>query len=363
MASLKSPLALFCLLGALLSGPAAAGPLRDAEVYRAAVKKINEAHLKNPGVTREEELRRKLPASASAALERILREKESPELPAALGKCGEASLDLAMMEDFLKISERLAGLDPAASARLGSAVATSRCVIRGIGPFEPGYLERFGEICEGVLDAYDSVFGFAEYSKVPGKKVRIRVRAVPSITHPPHFAPEFPWHSEVDFPVADTARFTSPTAGGQFLFYGLCHEFGHLVAMWGDPAQMEDHHAWAHYTGTVIVEYLSEKADSLPWMSGLSDVKWRSLKIERAAPENQTVPSFASQGGVMALLIGLHDKLGPRVTGKALNRLEEDKKCRRVNQVRYYSFSDFAKSLKSLAPAEQKTLDGLFRKK
>ena len=37
--------------------------------------------------------------------------------------------------------------------------------------------------------AYDEVFGFAEYSKVPGKKLRVRVHLEERITRPPHFAP------------------------------------------------------------------------------------------------------------------------------------------------------------------------------
>lgn len=246
-------------------------------------------------------------------------------------------------------------VDAAAAAKLGDAVSRPRFIVRGIGNFSPRWLVNFADVCDAVLRAYDEVFGFKEFSKVPGKKLRFRVHLEPAITKPPHFAPEFPWHSEVDFPVADGQDFSSPTKEGHFLLYGLCHELGHVIAMWGDARNMEDQHALAHYTGVVIVEHLSRTAATeVPWLEQARDVKWRSLEIERTLPANRAPPSLASQSGVMALLIALHDAAGPQLIGKALNDLEAAGKCRRINQVRYYTRSDFRKALLAAAPPDKK---------
>jgi hypothetical protein len=352
------------LMWALGAGnPVQGGPLKDAQSYQAAISKINEAHVKQPGKIKEEELRRRLPTIAISALQKVLKTREDPELSGALVMCGEAALDLDLMDHFQQVSDRLAAVDATASAKLGSAVSKSRLIVRGIGSYEPGYLEQFAVVCEGILEAYDRVFGFAEYSKVPGKKLRFRVHVVPAITQPPHFAPQFPWHSEIDFPVVDNTRFTSPTPQGQFLFYGLCHEIGHVIAMWGDLKNMEDKHAWAHYTGTAIVEYLSERTETLDWMKDLRDARWRSLKLERELPANKAVPSTASYASMMALLIALHDSIGPQKIGMALNQMDESKQCRRVNQVRYYSMADFGKMLIRVSPDRKQEIAELFRLK
>jgi hypothetical protein len=353
-------LAAICL--AILTLPGRAGPAQDAAAYAGAVAKINEAHVRQPGKNTEALLAKQMPAAAKSALKRVMDAKDGAELATALLRCGEAALDLDLMEDFQTVRTRLTAVDAAAAAKLGDAVSRPRLLVRGVGEFQSGWLEGFADVCEAVLGAYDEVFGFAEFSKVPGKKLRFRVHLEPAITKPPHFAPEFPWHSEVDFPVADGAQFSSPTAQGHFLFYGLCHELGHVVAMWGDLKNMEDKHAWAHYTGVVIVEHLSTAAKDKPWMQRLKDEKWRSLKLERTSPDNQTPPSLVSQGSVMALLLALHDTVGPKVIGTALNELEAKKKCRRINHVRYYSFADFQKALLAAAPGEKDALTKIFRK-
>ena len=90
---------------------AEAAPDRDAGRYVAAIEKINSAHLKSPGEVTEDELRREIPKSAVSALERVLKSKPAPEIVEALVKCGEAALDLAAMEHFGRIRERLAEID------------------------------------------------------------------------------------------------------------------------------------------------------------------------------------------------------------------------------------------------------------
>jgi hypothetical protein len=339
-----------------------AAPTQDANAYAEGVARINAAHLRQPGKATEPQLAASLPASAKSALKRVLDAKAAPDLAPALVKCGEAALDLDLMQDFTAIRSKLAAVSPADASRLGTAVSRPRFIVRGIGEFKEGYLEQFADVVDATLTAYDDVFGFAEFSKVPGKKLRIRVHLEPAITRPPHFAPQFPWHSEIDFPVADGQQFTSPTSQGHFLFYGLCHELGHVIAMWGDLKTMEDHHAWAHYTGVVIVEHLTKTAKDKPALQALRDARWRSLTLERAIPANQVPPCVKDIGSVIALLISLHDSVGPKAMGLALNRLDEQNKERRVNQVRYYGFADFQKALESVAPDKREAISTAFGK-
>ena len=115
--------------------------------------------------------------------------------------------------------------------------------------------------------------------------------------------------------------------------------------MWGDLQTMEDHHSWAHYTGVVIVEHLANKQKGSPLFQSLTDVRWRSLQIERDLPANRVPASLKSAPGVMRLLIDLHDSAGPRAFGDALNYLDREGKSRRVNRVRYYRFADFRRAL------------------
>jgi hypothetical protein len=327
---------------------------RDAARYVQAINKINEDHARNPGKELEEAMAKKLPADAKSALQRVLQVKPAPAVAPALVQCGEAAWDLDLAEDFNAIRLRLEAVAPGEAKKLGRVVSRPRFVVRGIGDFADGYLDRFAELFDAILVAYDEVFGFAEFSKVPGKKLRVRLHLEPEIKQPPHFAPEFPWHSEIDFPVSDPTEFRSPTPKGQFLFYGLCHELGHVIAMWGDLQTMEDHHSWAHYTGVAIVEHLTNKMKDAPLLQSISDVRWRSLENERKLPANQVPASMQSAPGVMRLLLDLHDSAGPRAIGDAINFLDRENKSRRVNRVRYYRFADFRRALGATLKEETK---------
>ena len=326
---------------------------RDASRYVDSIDKINAAHARSPSRTTEDELMRKIPQTAVRALDRVLKASPSPETAAALFRCGEAALDLAALEHFERISARLREVDPESAARLGDAVARKRFIVRGIGDFEPRYLEGFADLMSAILDAYDEVFGFKEWSKVPGKKIRIRLHLEEKITRPPHFAPQFPYHSEIDMPVIDPTGLRSPTPQGHMMFYGLCHELGHLIAMWGDRGNMEDHHAWAHYTGVVIVEHMATTKEYESFLADLRDVRWRSLTLERKKTEHQIPPSTKDRAGVMALLIKLHDAAGTKAIGGALNLMSDKGMGHRVNHVRYYRFRDLKRALTHMVEDRQ----------
>ena len=347
-------LVLFFSLVVLATTSVCADPERDAQSYVAAVAKINERHARRPGDTTEKELAERIPRSSVGALARLLKEDSSEEVSDALVRCGEAALDLAQLDHFARIRKRLLEGDPEAAAKLGDAVVRERFLVRGIGAFEDGFLEDFASLTDAILNAYDEVFAFEQWSKVPGKKIRIRVHLEEEITRPPHFAPQYRYHSEIDMPVVDAKRFNSPTTKGQMMFYGLCHELGHLIAMWGDRRTQEDHHAWAHYTGVVIVEHMANEAKYKEILSGRGDVRWRSLSLERKKTENTAPPSTDDKAGVMALLIQLHDTAGPTGIGAALNLMDEKAYGHRINRVRYYSFADLKKALKVVVRDREK---------
>ncbi len=322
-----------------------AAPDRNAERYVAAVEQINREHAENPGETTEDELAGAIPRAAVVALAELVKMEPGGGTAEALVRCGEAALDIAQVDHFGRIRTRLLEIAPESAATLGQAAVRKRFLVRGIGDLSDGYTERFADLCDAILDAYDEVFGFEEWSKVPGKKVRIRVHLEEAITRPPHFAPQFPYHSEIDLPVVDREEFRSPTEKGQMMFYGLCHEFGHLIAMWGDRRTEEDHHAWAHYTGVTIVEHMAATPRYADLLGGLRDVRWRSLSLEREKEENRVPPSLDDRVGVLSLFIALHDAAGPEAIGAAFNAMEQGGAGHRINHVRYYRFADLERAL------------------
>jgi hypothetical protein len=143
--------------------------------------------------------------------------------------------------------------------------------------------------------------------------------------------------------VADATSLTSPTPDGKFLFYGLCHELGHVVAMWGSRTAEEDHHSWAHYTGVVIVEELSKDPKHAELVKDLKDSRWRSLSKERETVK--AAPSAKDKDSCMALWNALHDTVGPAAIGAAINALDAKDARLRVNRVRYYTFAELRSAL------------------
>jgi hypothetical protein len=338
----------------------AAPPSPDslARVYVSDIRNLNERHKRVPGKTREPQLAKRLSSRARAALKQLLAAKGTPPVHQALVECAEASLELDLLENFQAIRVRLLLSSPEDARSLGLALSRDRFILRGLNGIEEQYLETFARVMAVILDAYQDVFGFAEWSKVPGKKIRVRIHLeVKEKLTPPHFVPQYPFHSEIDFPVEDGSQFRSPTRDGKFLFYGLCHELGHLIAMWGDRRNEEDHHAWAHYTGVTILGDISRASGQPDFLRELRDVQWRSLEAERKA-HTKITPSLSGRDGVLALLIALHDRVGPRAIGESINLLDRLNKRLRVNGVRYYTFKELKAALLRVAkkPEEKKAI-------
>lgn len=319
---------------------------RLAREYAEAVRAVNEAHAAKPVAKDEGELAAKLPASAAKVVAELVRAPDSPGAREALAAAARAALDLDRVADFTTLRERLAALDEARAREVGIVVSRSRFLAIGTNGVETRGLAALADAFDLVLDAYRDVFGLTNFSKVPGKKLRLRAHLEPKITRPPHFAPEHPFHSEVDFPVIEAAAFTSPTKEGQFLLYGLCHELGHVLAMWGDPKNEEDRHAWAHYTGVVVVEHLAETRQDAPTMQACRDVRWRSLAFEKKRlAAAKTPPGGKDADAVLARFVALHESVGPKAIGEALDALDGKEEHLLVNRVRYYSMRAFEKAL------------------
>ncbi len=315
-----------------------------ARDYAEAVEAVNRSHLQKPVAKDERELATRLPAAARKLPAQLVKLADAPAVRDALAIAAAAALDLDRVEDFELLQARLAALAPERAAEVGIAVSRPRFLAIGTHGMARDGLVAIADTLDLVLDAYAEVFGLTAFSKVPGKKLRLRVHFVAKIEKPPHFAPQHPFHAEVDFPVVDAHAFESPTKEGQFLFYGLCHELGHVLAMWGDRQNEEDRHAWAHYTGVVIVEHLAAKG--LAPLAKLRDVRWRSLDFERKRLlAKQVVPGPQDADTVLARFVALHDAVGAKTLGEALVALEAAGKLTRVNRVRYYAMADFQQAL------------------
>ena len=141
-----------------------AGPAQDAVAYAEAIAKINDTHARQPGKNTEADLAKSIPVSARSALQRLLATKPAPDLAPALLSAGEAALNLDQITDFNAVRERLVTVSPETALKLGTVLSRPRFIIRAIGAFDPGYLDQFAEIFDGILTGYDEVFGFKEFS-------------------------------------------------------------------------------------------------------------------------------------------------------------------------------------------------------
>jgi len=338
-------------------------PAKLARDYAAAVEAVNRAQADKPTAKSEEELAKKLPAAAAKLVGELATAPDTPAAREALASAALAALELDRIEDFELLRQRLAELDPAAARPVGIALSRQRFLALGRDGVEPAGLKALADAFELVLDAYQEVFGLSNFSKLQGKKLRLVAHLVPKIERPPHFAPQFPYHSEIDFPVVDAQALRSPTADGKFLFYGLCHELGHVLAMWGDRSNEEDRHAWAHYTGVTIVEHLTKTKGADPALKELKDARWRSLEAERKELAQKKVsPGPQDADTVLARFVALHDAVGPLAIGEALDALDRAGKHQRVNRVRYYAMRDFEAALLATkaGKAKKKAVEAAF---
>lgn len=112
--------------------PIAADPEKLTREYVSAVQKLNEAQARKSEAKTEEDLAKKLPQTATRALDDLLALEKGSELAAALAQTAEASLDLSKLDDFEKIRLRLEKLDPAAAKTIGEAIEAMSAAEKGI---------------------------------------------------------------------------------------------------------------------------------------------------------------------------------------------------------------------------------------
>lgn len=346
----------------LVSSPALAQDAPAlARSYAEAIEAANRSHADKPTAKSEDEIAAKLAPAVRQIPAQLVKLADKPAVRDALVVAANAALALDRVEDFELLRARLASLAPEQASELGIVLSRPRFLVLGTNGMQPEGLVAIADVFDLVLDGYRSVFGLEAFSKVPGKKLRLHVHLEAKIKRPPHFAPEFPFHSQIDFPVIDARTFTSPTKEGQFLFYGLCHELGHVLAMWGDRKNEEDRHAWAHYTGVVVVEHLASSKEKA--VAELRDVRWRSLEFERKQlAAKKVVPGPKDSETVLARFVALHDAVGPKAIGEALATLDAAGRHTRVNRVRYYAMRDFQQSLLATkaGKAAKKAVDAAF---
>jgi len=77
------------------------------------------------------------------------------------------------------------------------------------------------------------------------------------------------------------------------------------------------------------------------------DARWRNLAKLREDVAG-VEPGTDSRDAVLALLLALHDELGPRAIGAAINALDAKDKRLRINHVRYYSFDELEDALQDV---------------
>ena len=325
----------------LLSVPQDDPAAKLAATWIDAIRKINEGS----GGVKESEFAKRIPKEARRAFDQLLALPPSTAVFDAQAKAAEAALELDLQADFAGVLRKLEKGSPEHAKDLGTSLSRDRYQLRGLGGLDRAYLEKFAKVMDAVLGAYDELFGFEEWSKVPGKKLRIRIHLEAEIQKTAFFDSEPPYHCEIDFPVVDPKAFTSPTPKGDFLLYGLCHEMGRVIAMWGNRGTAEDHHAWAHYVGVTIVEHLSKGTKKRPELEGISDVSERSLEILRTKEIKDKAPSVADREGVLALFVALHDRVGTKAMGTAINTIRRGGRGFTYNRVRYATFGFFKEAL------------------
>lgn len=106
-----------------------------------------------------------------------------------------------------------------------------------------------------------------------------------------------------------------------------------------DGERDADHHSWAHYTGVAICEHVARTRADRPWMARIRDAEPRCLAVERERHAGVR-PGSGDYPAAMALWLALHDLVGPRAIGAALNELDARDERLRVRGVRHYRFEE-----------------------
>lgn len=139
------------------------------------------------------------------------------------------------------------------------------------------------------------------------------------------------------------------------MVYGFCHELGHMVAMWGEFGKVEDDkHAWAHYTGSLVVEHVYDKLGSEPWPTWTAFQRRASGRARLEKELEGKASDRSTYEGTLALFDAVGRTCGPEVYGKAFALLAEKRRFRLVNRVRYLWLDDLRDALLAIVEKEKR---------
>ncbi len=337
----------------LLTFPARPADRGLAELAR-AIEAIHARAVRSRGEWTEADLQKRVPKKLLDLDSRIRDGNAAAEARAlALAHLALLWADIAWIERVRPIEEAVAALDAGIAARLGHHDASEHFVVRVVGA-ERRYARAALDLAEAARAGYEKLFGLRAISKVPGKKVRILICVDPELEKDRlYFHPSPPYHSELRLMVPDPKLLTR--AGGRRLVYGFCHELGHMIAMWGEHGGVEDdRHAWAHYTGCLIVEEVYDRLGNEPWPTWTAFQRRASGRARLEKQIEGRKPGLDSYESILALFHAIGAELGTEIYGRAWEVLEKKRRFRLVNRVRYLWMRDLEAALMAVAPREKR---------
>ena len=119
-----------------------------------------------------------------------------------------------------------------------------------------------------------------------------------------------------------------------------------MVAMWGKYRVVEDDkHAWAHYTGCLVVEKVYDRLGNEPWPTWTSFQR-RASGIERLRKQiDGKTSGVDSYESILKLFHSIGEEFGTDVYGKCWVWLAKKKRFRRLNNVPYLWLKDLRDAL------------------
>ena len=325
---------------------------RQLAAFAKAVRDVHAKAMRTRKPWKEAELLERVPSKFLKLEARFAKIKDPTKRARALAELALLYADLAHVDGIGPIVDSLQELDSDLAARLGHFEASENFLVRVVGA-DRKWAGAALRLAEAARDGYLERFGFTAISKVPGKKIRILIHVDPMHSKSRlYFHPSPPYHGEMRYEVADENSLTR--AGKQRLVYGFCHELGHMVAMWGQFNRVEDDkHAWAHYTGCLVVEDVYEKLGNEPWPT------WTAFQ-RRASGEARLLKQIegktAGTGSYESILKLFHEigtEFGTKAYGKAWEWLAAKKRFRRIHHVPYLWLRDLQEALLHVVPRNE----------
>ena len=307
-------------------------------------------------------LRRKLAKKFDQVEARLGKLRQPASRARGLSELALLAAELAWVERVESLRAKVVELDPKLAGRLGHFAESEHFVARVVGA-DAKYAKAAIDLAEAARKGYAERFGLDGISKVPGKRVRLLLwidadHAKPRLW----FHPSPPWHSELRF-VAPEERFLT-RKGGLRIVYGFAHEMGHMLAMWGrHPDVEDDRHAWAHYTGCLIVEDIYDELGVEPWPTWTSYQRKASGKERLLKQLEGKPPGRDDYDGILRLFHTLGEELGTESYGRAWKWLAKKKRFRRVQRVPYLWLDDLRDAMLAVHSgdkAKQKCIAEIF---